>query len=67
MTEITAKEAVRTEINERNAELSALEDISESETGNKIPLQAEKLDLEELDAASIAETIETEDEFNNKK
>ena len=67
LTEITAKEAVRTEINERNAELSALEDISESETGNKIPLQAEKLDLEELDAASIAETIETEDEFNNKK
>ena len=67
LTEITAKEAVRTEINERNAELSALEDFSESETGNKIPLQAEKLDLEELEATSIAETIETEDEFNNKK
>lgn len=67
LTEITAKEAVRTEINERNAELSALEDFSESETGNKIPLQAEKLDLEKLEATSIAETIETEDEFNNKK
>lgn len=63
LTEITANEAVKTEISERTDELNEKEGCYDKNE----PLQAEKLDEKELSATSIAESIETEEEFNGNK